>query len=327
MAVHVDRSLILPVTEYFPVPQAKSGIAIHHTVCDSAHRTLAIWARDREADGEPRRVGTAYVIDPDGTIYEAFDPACWAWQFGLRWGDPERIQFEKRFIGIELTSEGGLTEHEGELYAYNTLLPFFKKDADDVFDAGAPYRGYRWFDRYEGAQLASLGQLVDDLCARFRIPRVYPAQPYLYYGEALRSFNGVIGHAMVRSGKSDPAPDPRLWAMLEDVARLRPVPVSPSPVARAMRAPRPLSDDEIEALESHNTRRLDRLPVAAGSLVKTLLMELERRHVYLRLRTPAPDARAVRYDVVRGDHGEVARLGRALGFTRATDGLLEVRSA
>ena len=47
MAVHVDRSLSLPQSEYFPNPQAKSGIALHHTVCHSAHTTLDIWRGDR----------------------------------------------------------------------------------------------------------------------------------------------------------------------------------------------------------------------------------------------------------------------------------------
>ena len=202
MAVHVDRSLGLPASEYFAMRQLKSGIALHHTVCDSAERTLALWERDRRTDGKPRRIGTAYVIDRDGTIYEAFDPACWAWQFGLSWRDAERIAFEKRFVGIEITSEGRLLEHEGRLYASDRVSPLLEKPAGEALDCGTPYRGYRWFDRYEPEQLDALGRLVDDLCTRFSIPRVYPAQPYLYYGEALRSFAGVIDHANAQSWRA-----------------------------------------------------------------------------------------------------------------------------
>jgi hypothetical protein len=139
------------------------------------------------------------------TIYEAFDPACWAWQFGLKtWSAPRRVAFEKRFIGIEMTSEGGLTEHDGRLYAYDLVAPVLEKPAAEALECPAPYRGYRWFDRYEPEQLTALGLLVDDLCARFAIPRVYPEKPYLYYGDALALFEGVIGHAMVRADKSDP---------------------------------------------------------------------------------------------------------------------------
>ncbi|HWP38188.1 MAG TPA: N-acetylmuramoyl-L-alanine amidase [Gemmatimonadales bacterium] len=316
MAVHVDRRYRLPQSEYFAQSYGKSGIAIHHTVSDAAERTLAIWERDRTMAGTPRRVGTAYVIDLDGTIFEAFDPACWAWQFGLSWPETERLRFERRFIGIELVSEGGLTEHQGRLYAYGLLSRYFELQPDEAFDAGTPYRGYRWFGRYERAQLVSLGRLVDELCGRFSIPRVYPEQPYLYYGDALRSFNGVIGHAMVRSDKSDPAPDPRLWATLEQVGGLKPVPLTA-----------PASVVDVEALFAGNARRLDRLNVAAGSLVKALLMELQRRDVHVKLKTPLPGTHTIEYDVVRGDRAEVARLGRALGFTRVTERELEVRHA
>lgn len=60
MAVQVDRSRRLPQSEYFAEPQAKSGIALHHTVCDSAHTTLDIWRRDR-AGGKASRVAGRFA--------------------------------------------------------------------------------------------------------------------------------------------------------------------------------------------------------------------------------------------------------------------------
>jgi len=41
MPISVDRSLRLPESEYFPDPQEKSGIALHHTVCDGAPTTAS----------------------------------------------------------------------------------------------------------------------------------------------------------------------------------------------------------------------------------------------------------------------------------------------
>ena len=316
MPVHVDRSLRLPESQYFPDPQEKSGIALHHTVCDDAHTTLDIWRHDRAADGEPRRVATAYLIDLDGTVYEVFDPACWAWQFGLCWPDELRLPFEQRFIGIEITSEGGLTEHDGRLYAYDEISPVFEKPPEEAFQCPTDYRGYRWFDRYEPEQLQALGRLVNDLCQRFAIPRVYPEKPFVYYGDALASFEGVIGHAMVREDKSDPAPDPELWSTLEKIARLRPAPVATQ-----------LTFEDTLALFERNARRLDRMDVAAASLVKDLLMELERRSTYLELDTPPTGSHAIDYQLLEGDHAVLEEIAEALGFKEVTDTELEVKDA
>jgi hypothetical protein len=324
MTVHVDRSLRLPDGEYFAEPERKTGIAIHHTVCGAATTTVELWRNDRTPDGGRRRVATAYVVERDGTVFELFDPEHWAWHLGVRWPGPLRTAFEKRFIGIEIASEGGLTERDGVLYAFDQVAPHTLRAKAQSFDHGRPYRGYRWFDRYEPAQLAALGRLVDELCDRFPIPRCYPDRPFDYYGQALAAFEGVIGHAMVRSDKSDPAPDPVLWATLEDLARLAPTAVTPAPDAAA---PRPLSHRDLDALFHENARRINAMSTAAGSMVKTLVMELERRRVYLRLADPAPGAHAIEYAVAQGDPGLVGRLARALGFHAVTDRLLEVRHA
>ena len=324
MTVHVDRSLRLPESEYFAHPQTKSGIAIHHTVGGSARSTLEAWRVDRSTAGRPRLVGTAYIIDHDGTVLEVFDPTGWAYQFGLRWPHAARLRFEQRFIGIELASEGALIEHEGELYCFDRVSPRTWKSEWEAFDYGREYRGYRWFDRYAPEQLEALAGLVDELCTRFAIPRQYPAPAFDYYGDALAGFEGVIGHAMVRPDKSDPAPNQHLWWMLGEFAAVRPTVVTPP--ARANGAA-PLSSGEIEALFAENARRIDQMDVAAGSLVKALIMELERRRTYLRLDQPEPGAHGIGYEVARGDRRQVLRLARALGFANATDRLLEVRHA
>jgi hypothetical protein len=323
MPLSVDRNTRLPKSEYFAEPEPKSGIALHHTVSGTAHAAIAWWRSDATSSGKPRRVATAYVIDRDGTIYELFDPTHWAFHLGVPWPDAERVAFEKRFIGIEIASEGALTEVEGRLYAYDIVDPVFMKPHAEALECPALYRGYKWFDRYEPRQLQALGALVDQLCRRFAIPRVYPEQPFVYYGERLKAFQGVIGHANVRLDKSDPAPDPALWQTLEAVAGLRPV---------AVPAPRVLLEEEltaaeIEALFNRNVRRIDRMHVPAGSLVKNLLMELERRDTYLELMTPEPGARAVRYELLRGDPAVLARIADWLGFERVTESELEVRDA
>ena len=176
MTVHIDRSLQLPETEYFPGAQNKTGIAIHHTAGGSARSTVRWWRDDNDA-GRRRIVATAYIIDEDGTVFELFDPTAWAYQFGLDWPATARLRFERRFIGIELASQGGLIEENGELYCYDVVSPFTLKPYSEAFHVVPPYGGYHWFDRYETGQLRALGDLVDALCTRFAIPRRYPDAP------------------------------------------------------------------------------------------------------------------------------------------------------
>jgi len=157
MALDIVRTLRLPDSEFFSGTQRKTGIAIHHTVGGSAEASFRLWRRDQTNGGRPNLVGTAYLIDHDGTVFEVFDPAAWAYQFGLRWTPSARLAFERRFIGIEIASEGALIKHDGQLYCFDRISPRTRKPSDEAFDAERLYRGYRWFDRYEPAQLASLG--------------------------------------------------------------------------------------------------------------------------------------------------------------------------
>ena len=128
---------------------------------------------------------------------------------------------------------------------------------------------------------------------------------------------------MVRRDKSDPAPMEALWERLVFECHLAPTAVTPG----SRQGPAALPQAEIDALFAHNVRQLDRLDVAAGSLVKALLMELERRNMYLRLADAALYGAGVRYEVVQGNRDLVGRLARALGFVTVTDTRLEARHA
>ena len=205
MAIQINRTLRLQPPQYFPGKQNKTGIAVHHTVGGSASSSFEFWKSNTD------QVGTAYIIDRDGTIYEVFEPDAWAFQFGLKWERAKRDAFEKRFIGIEIASEGGLIESGGKLYCFDRVSPRTEKGRVGTFDFGKMYRSYRYYDQYEPAQVDSLLGLIDQLCTQFNIERKVPPNPLDFHGEELREFKGIIGHTMVRVDKTDPLPDISLW--------------------------------------------------------------------------------------------------------------------
>ena len=99
MALKIDYTLRLPDGQFFPAARKKTGIAIHHTVGGTAGSTVAYWLKDRTRSGKLRLVGTAYIIDRDGTVCQVFPPTAWAFQFGLKWPAAQQMKFEQRFIG------------------------------------------------------------------------------------------------------------------------------------------------------------------------------------------------------------------------------------
>lgn len=322
MAIAVNRTLQLPPSEFLPQSGTKSGICIHHTVGGSAKSTFKWWTQDKTKKGKALQVGTAYIIERDGTIFEVFDPAAWAFQFGLKWDVRRKLKFEKRFIGIEIASEGALTEADGNLYCFDRVSEKTKKPRKEAFDYEQDFRGYRYFDRYEKPQIDALVRLINDLCDRFKIKRQVPDRFFDFYGDQLADFKGIIGHSMVRKDKSDPIPDKSLWDRIVKECGVTPVPIRPKAPSRGGK----MTDQEIEVLFEHNAKQINKMDVAAGSVVSALLSELERngRNTYIKLRNPSVKGHTVKYDFVKGDKALIPRAGKALGFKTVTDSLLEV---
>lgn len=319
MPVILNKDLVLPDDQYFHNGSKKTGIVLHHTVGGTASSTLNWWKTDGQM------VGTAYLIGRDGTAYEVFDPKGWAWQFGLKWPDEEKINFEKRFIGIEIASEGGLIESGGSLYCFDRISDKTRKNKNETFDHGKDYRGYRYFDKYETAQVDTVIELVNHLCLTFNIPKNLPDNYLEYYGKKLIDFEGIIGHTMVRSDKSDPAPDNNFWQRIITECNLTLVEINKFKESGTIN----MSEEDINKLFEHNMKELNKMYVPAGSMIKGLIMELARdgRNTYIKLRDAVSDGHIVNYDFVQGDPGLVYRIGLALGLKQVTEDKLEVRNA
>jgi N-acetyl-anhydromuramyl-L-alanine amidase AmpD len=200
-----DRSLRLPEGQWFPEVYPKRQIYLHHTVGGSAKSTVDWWIQD------PGRIGTAYIVERDGRIFEVFPPEHWAHHIGKG----SMISHNQVSIGIELASEGALTQRDdGQLLCFDGKRVFMGQSVDLMTD----WRGYKYFDVYEEAQVISVCWLVRWLCDTFSIPKkLIPFDDKNIYRPELRdTFQGVLGHCNVREDKTDPNPSFN-WKLLQRI--------------------------------------------------------------------------------------------------------------
>jgi len=181
--------------QYIAQRVPKRAIVLHHTAGGSATATLEWWANDNA------KVGTAYVIDRDGTIYEAFPPECWSWHLGLQdVTNDSNIYLNKVTIGIELCNWGYLTERDGQYYNY------VNQPVSNVYKLDKPYKGFHYFEDYTDFQLMALAGLIKQLSSYFKIPITPLTMDSFNYRN--QSFfttlsEGLYTHGALRSDKTD----------------------------------------------------------------------------------------------------------------------------
>lgn len=186
----------LPSNQYVVEPVDKTGIVLHHTVSRNVDSVFDWWVE--KGNRKVLRVGTAYVIDTNGTIFEFFPEICWAWHLGRGNGTLN----EMRTIGIELVSEGPLEMIGGDFYS---VLGNRLHNPECAVDIGENWRGYRYFDQYDDEQILSLICLLYDLCERHGINREIHSDLWTYNAD-IKTFEGVYTHAQVRPDKTDVHP-------------------------------------------------------------------------------------------------------------------------
>jgi len=212
--LQINRSLRLPNNQHYPVAQKKTSIFLHHTAGNTAKGAITWWNQT------PDHVGTAYVIDRDGTIYEAFDPKCWAYHLGIK-GDDDSI--EKNSVGIELVSCGKLHDVEHKFFFYPLFpskLSAKEVESGDVYVADEEWRGIKNFHVYTEAQIASLRFTIEHIISEFKmvIPKV--REDFYEYDENVitNDLPGIWSHSTVRKDKNDIFPYPPLLDMLKGLS-------------------------------------------------------------------------------------------------------------
>ena len=128
--------------QYLTTVYEKKSMFLHHTVSTNAMSAWRWW------NSTPERVGTPYIIDRDGTIFECFDPKVWAFHLGIVGDDNWH---EKHSINIENVSAGPIREVDGDFRFY-PLWPnktrWTSIPADEVHIFSKPWKGHKHWHLY-----------------------------------------------------------------------------------------------------------------------------------------------------------------------------------
>lgn len=182
-----------PLKNYFQTNCVKKRIALHHTCGYSADGAISSW-RERTD-----RVGTPYVVERDGKIYQVFDDAFYAWQFGLS-NNPRRTEIEQSSIGIEIVNLGYLIKLQN-----NTFADMYGRAyKGEVFDNKTPWRGYRYWHPYSEAQYIAVANLINMLSQKHDIP-IRINHSIDFDMSAVDKYT-IFNHANVRKDKTDLSP-------------------------------------------------------------------------------------------------------------------------
>lgn len=197
----------------------KKFIVLHHSVSSSVDSIVNHWNFNKE------RVGTAFSIDRDGTIYQHFPEDEWASHLyiGFKGNNVSKglkrhgVQRDMESIGIELVSAGGLTLKDKWTSSFNSSPANIQ-----VLDK--PYRGYKAFEKYTDRQIESLEKLLVYLLVKYNLKSKLK-KDYSNICElsdkALKGEEVIISHSSVRSDKSDVFPQKELIDMLNTLHLLK----------------------------------------------------------------------------------------------------------
>jgi len=196
----------LPLTLFKNEEQEKDLIVLHYTAGGSARSAFDTWVQ------AANQVATAYVVDLDGTIYELFDPRCWAFHLGLTGAAAAGHKHHRRSIGIEIVNAGVLkpakTDPEQLNWWPNDFGTKFCKKSETARYVAKSFRRFDFHAAYPEVQLEQSCKLVRHLCERFNIPKTIPPADKLDAFDLgfATGFSGVISHQSFRSDKFDVGP-------------------------------------------------------------------------------------------------------------------------
>lgn len=205
----------LTKNQYHDEVQPKRIIVLHHTAGGTAKSSINWWQQTKE------KVGTAFVIDRDGIVYQAFQPDRWASALGIKqaaftkYNIPNiNVRLDQISVQIELANYGGLVKKNGKYYTYvDSIIP-----ESLVTQYKKPFRGFLYYEKYTPVQIESLRRLILHMNDRFpSIKLDYNMDMWDVSKKALVGTWGIWTHASFRSDKNDCHPQPELITMLQNL--------------------------------------------------------------------------------------------------------------
>ena len=199
--IPIDRTgMRLPTGQYLDTPVSKNLIVLHFTAGTSARSAYNTWMAD------PLRIATAYIVDGDGSIYELFDPSCWAYALGIK-GQPGAPN-EKRAIQIEIANVGPLKRRDDTLCWWPNGFKTRWCHLDETHKyVESTHRGMHYYAGFPDIQFLSVCMLVKYLCDRFEIDRRIPEDRLDTFDlDWFTDYAGIASHQNFRKDKYDIGP-------------------------------------------------------------------------------------------------------------------------
>lgn len=189
--------------QYYPQEFVKNNIFLHHTAGYSAKDAIDWWNQT------PDHVGTPFIIDRDGTIFQCFDEKKWIYSLGVKGA----TNTEKHGIPIEIVSLGFLFKEGEKYYAYpNYPSKIGKSEVKESDVLTLDFKGYQYWQKYTDKQVESIISLVRWLVEEYSIPVQEDVTNFFEYNVKVATQNipGIWSHTTVRKDKWDIFPQPNL---------------------------------------------------------------------------------------------------------------------
>jgi len=192
----------LPEGKYFKEETPKNLIILHFTAGSTASGAFQSWISQKI------NIGTPYILDLDGTVYETFDPKYWAYHLGVT-GKAQNHKHDKRSVPIEVVNFGPLKMVGEDLCSWpkDYKQKFCKATETNKF-VKTKFRTFDYFAAFTPEQKAALPELVKFISTTFSIPMTLPSdeKKTAFDLDYFDNWAGIAAHQNFRADKTDIGP-------------------------------------------------------------------------------------------------------------------------